>query len=181
MPSACPWRSVFSAASRLLLFVLVCAGFVSGCAHTGGEGAQSMTAHVVSRPAGAAPGPSDCFDLGAMDDPDRLFRAASPPRRTLEVKAKAYVSHGRKKKTGYPRGAWGDTLEPDVKAIAVSPDLVDAGLGYKTRLTIEGLPGEYEVLDLMHGRWRKTIDIYFGDDRRAARLWGNRTITISWE
>lgn len=116
-----------------------------------------------------------------MDHPDKLFRAACPPRRTLTVKAKAYVSHGRKKKSGYPRGAWGDTLTPDIRAIAVSPDLVDAGLGYKTRLTIEGLPGEYEVLDLMHGRWRKTIDIYFGDDRKAARLWGNRTISISWD
>ncbi len=123
---------------------------------------------------------ADSFDLGTMDDPDRLFRAF-PPRRTLTVKAKAYVSHGRKKKTGYPRGAWGDALTPETKAIAVSPDLAAAGLGYKTRLTIEGLPGEYEVLDLMHGRWRKTIDVYFGDDRAAARHWGSRTITISWD
>ncbi len=163
--------------------LLVLAAVLCGCAATGGNSPASLTAHVAPRPGKTfASGPSDCFDLGRSDDPDRLFGAACPPRKSLEVKAKAYVSHGRvKKKTGYPRGAWGDTLTPDVKAIAVSPDLVDAGLGYGTRLTIEGLPGEYQVLDLMHGRWRKTIDVYFGDDRKAARQWGNRTITVYWD
>jgi len=159
--------------------MLAALGF--GCAPKNGADAP-LAAHVVTkRPGDKGAGTGDCFDLGSMDDPDQLFRAACPPRRTLTVKAKAYVSHGRSKKSGYPRGAWGDTLTPDIKAIAVSPDLVDAGLGYKARLTIEGLPGEYEVLDLMHGRWRQTIDVYFGNDRKAARLWGNRTITISFE
>ncbi len=163
--------------------LLALVAFVCGCVQKGEGVPSSLTAHVTARPAGTPPaGQADCFDLGRTDDPDRLFGTVCPPRKALSVKAKAYVSHGRvKKKSGYPRGAWGDTLTPDIKAIAVSPDLVDAGLGYKTRLTIEGLPGEYQVLDLMHGRWRQTIDIYFGDDRKAARLWGNRTITVSWD
>ncbi len=162
---------------------MLVAAVLCGCVPRGGEPPASLTAHVTARPAEAsAPGPADCFDLGRTDDPDRLFGAICPPRKALTVKAKAYVSHGRaKKKSGYPRGAWGDTLTPDIRAIAVSPDLVDAGLGYGTRLTIEGLPGEYRVLDLMHGRWSKTIDVYFGDDRKAARLWGNRTITVYWD
>jgi 3D (Asp-Asp-Asp) domain-containing protein len=173
---------VLAATSRALPLVMLLAVLAAGCAPTSGRAPSSLTAHVTSPSAGGkAAGLPDCFDLGRMDDPDRLFGAACPPRRSLTVKAKAYVAHGRKKKTGYPRGAWGDTLTPDIKAIAVSPDLVDAGLGYKAKLTIEGLPGEYQVLDLMHGRWRKTIDVYFGDDRQAARQWGNRTITISFD
>lgn len=172
-----------SAVARPMALVLVLAAVLAfGCTPKGNEAGQSLTAHVVSRSQGGPSGPpSDCFDLGRMDDPDHLFKSSCPPRRSLTVKAKAYVSRRKGKKSGYPRGAWGDTLTPDVRAIAVSPDLVDAGLGYKTRLTIEGLPGEYVVLDLMHGRWRKTIDVYFGDDRNAARQWGNRTITISFE
>ncbi|MDX1634686.1 MAG: hypothetical protein R3280_08620 [Marinobacter sp.] len=76
--------------------------------------------------------------------------------------------------------AWGDTLKPGMKAIAVSRDLIDDGLTHGTEVTIEGLPGTYIVRDKMNKRWDNKIDIYMGNDVKAAREWGKRTVTISW-
>jgi 3D (Asp-Asp-Asp) domain-containing protein len=77
--------------------------------------------------------------------------------------------------------AWGDRLEPGMRSIAVSRDLLDLGLGRGTRVRIEGLAGEYVVLDKMHGRWRRKIDVYMGTDREAARRFGVRRVRISWD
>ena len=76
--------------------------------------------------------------------------------------------------------AWGDRLEPGMKVIAVSRDLLRKGLTHRTRVRIEGLPGEYVVLDKMNKRWRRRIDIYMGVDREAALAWGVRTVRIHW-
>ena len=76
--------------------------------------------------------------------------------------------------------AWGDRLEPGMKAIAVSRDLLEAGLTRGMRVRIEGLEGEYVVLDRMPSRWNDRIDIYMGEDVRAARSWGVREVRIQW-
>ncbi len=76
--------------------------------------------------------------------------------------------------------AWGDTLVPGMKAIAVSRDLLAAGLGYGTAVKIEGLEGTWYVRDKMHARWRNKIDIYLGEDREAALEWGRRRIEIRY-
>jgi 3D (Asp-Asp-Asp) domain-containing protein len=76
--------------------------------------------------------------------------------------------------------AWGDRLEPGMKAIAVSPDLIALGLGRGTRVRIEGLSGEYVVLDRMPSRWKGRIDLYMGEDVEAAREWGRRSVRIHW-
>ncbi len=76
--------------------------------------------------------------------------------------------------------AWGDRLEPGMQALAVSRDLERLGLGRGTRVRIEGLPGEWTVLDRMHRRWENKIDLYMGNDVEAARQWGKRTVTIRW-
>jgi 3D (Asp-Asp-Asp) domain-containing protein len=76
--------------------------------------------------------------------------------------------------------AWGDRLEPGMKVIAVSRDLIPLGLDYRAPVSIEGLPGEYLVLDKMHARWEKRIDIYMGADREAALAWGARQVRIRW-
>ena len=76
--------------------------------------------------------------------------------------------------------AWGDRLQPGMKAIAVSRDLLAAGLTRGMRVQIEGLEGEYVVLDRMPSRWSKRIDIYMGEDVRAARNWGIREVKIRW-
>jgi len=77
-------------------------------------------------------------------------------------------------------GAWGDRITPGVNAVAVSADLVLLGLTRGTRVRIEGLPNEYIVLDRMPPKWKKRIDIYMGNDVRAARAWGKRDVNISW-
>jgi 3D (Asp-Asp-Asp) domain-containing protein len=104
----------------------------------------------------------------------------SPPERELRVLASAYNSLRGQGQGDATIAAWGDRLRPGMLAIAVSRDLLDLGLGYGTRVRIEGLDGEYVVLDKMHRRWRRKIDLYMGTDRAAALRWGVREVRISW-
>ncbi len=98
-----------------------------------------------------------------------------------EVTATAYNSVNSQTKDGDPTlTAWGDKLKPGMKAIAVSRDLIEDGLTHGTEVTIEGLPGTYKVMDKMNKRWEEKIDIYMGNDVKAAKEWGKRTVTISW-
>lgn len=99
---------------------------------------------------------------------------------TLEVVATAYTSHPEQTSGDPTEAAWGDRLEPDTKAVAVSRDLLRLGLRRGARVRIEGLPGEYVVLDKMARRWRRRIDVYMGRDREAARRFGRREVTIRW-
>lgn len=103
-----------------------------------------------------------------------------PGEKRLEVRASAYNSLPGQT-SGEPNiAAWGDRLEPGMRSIAVSRDLLEVGLGHGSVVRIDGLPGEYRVLDKMAARWRRKIDIYMGVDVRAAREWGVRTVTIRW-
>jgi 3D (Asp-Asp-Asp) domain-containing protein len=77
-------------------------------------------------------------------------------------------------------GAWGDKITPGMNAVAVSGDLVSLGLNRGTRVKIEGLRNEYVVLDRMPAKWKKRIDIYMGNDIKAARSWGRREVNIYW-
>jgi len=100
----------------------------------------------------------------------------------MKVTASAYNSLPSQTTVENPAlTAWGDTLEPGMKAIAVSRDLVKEGLTHKVKVRIEGLEGEYVVRDKMHKRWKRKIDIYMGEDVEAARDWGKRSVRISWE
>lgn len=74
--------------------------------------------------------------------------------------------------------AWGDTLKPGMKVIAVSRDLIHMGLGHLSSVRIKGLDGTFLVIDKMHYRWTKKIDIYMGTDTQAARNWGKRQVMI---
>jgi 3D (Asp-Asp-Asp) domain-containing protein len=98
----------------------------------------------------------------------------------LEVVASAYNSVPAQTDSTPDVAAWGDRLRPGLRAIAVSRDLIPLGLERGTVVRIDELPGEWLVLDRMHGRWSRRIDLYFGDDVRAARLWGRRLVTIRW-
>ena len=99
----------------------------------------------------------------------------------LRVTATAYNSIPSQTDGNPNLAAWGDHLSPGMKAIAVSRDLlVQHGLTRGDSVKIAGLDGEYVVLDKMHSRWRKKIDIYMGKDRRAAQRWGRRNVTILW-
>ncbi len=100
--------------------------------------------------------------------------------RSLEVTASAYTSNVAETDSSPSLAAWGDRLKPGMKAIAVSRDLIDMGLTHGTMVSIEGLDGKYAVLDKMNKRWKKKIDIYMGLDKKAAKEWGKRNITIYW-
>jgi 3D (Asp-Asp-Asp) domain-containing protein len=130
--------------------------------------------------------PQEDSSLGRLDDPKFVFGNRLPvSTKSLTVNAMAYTSCSPKKSKRTPqrapRGAWGDTLTPDVKAVAVSPDLLEMGLDRGDVIKIEGLPGEYKVLDVMHSRHDKTIDIFYGNDKCGAMEWGKRTLTINWQ
>ena len=100
--------------------------------------------------------------------------------RSLEVTATAYNSV-RGQTSGQPNlTAWGDWLEPGMKAIAVSRDLIELGLTHGVEVEIEGLPGKYVVRDKMAKRWSRKIDIYMGQDVQRALRWGRRRVTIHW-
>ncbi|GAB6038589.1 hypothetical protein JCM15519_31480 [Fundidesulfovibrio butyratiphilus] len=133
---------------------------------------------------GCAASKKACADLSSSGPPpscssSKLF-AFTPKPKTLTVRALAYTAQsvGRGK---LPKAANGQTLTPDIAAIAVSPDLLEHGLVFDKKVRIEGLDGEYTVMDTMSPRHENTIDIYFGHDMSAARQWGSRELTISWE
>lgn len=98
--------------------------------------------------------------------------------KTLRVTASAYNSVRAQTNHQPNLTAWGVRLKPGMKAVAISRDLLQKGFKKGTRIKIQGLTGEYIVLDKMHRRWRNKIDIYMGNDVKAARKWGKRTVTI---
>ena len=99
---------------------------------------------------------------------------------SLDVTATAYNSVPEQT-NGQPRlTAWGDRLEPGMRVIAVSRDLIELGLEHGVAVEIDGLPHHYIVRDKMARRWKRKIDIYMGDDVSAARRWGKRRVTIRW-
>lgn len=100
--------------------------------------------------------------------------------RSLEVTATAYNSVEGQTGPTPTLAAWGDRLKPGMRAIAVSPDLEALGLTRGARVRIEGLSGEYTVLDRMPKRWKRRIDIYMGLDVAAAREFGLRQVRITW-
>lgn len=127
---------------------------------------------------------SELADADFGCPPAKLFRAPAQPDKTLTVTAKAYTAQsvGRKGPRSFaPVAANGRVLTPDLNAIAISPDLFDHGLHFDKKVRISGLDGEFTVMDTMGNRHVQTIDIYFGHDQSAARQWGSRTLTISWD
>lgn len=99
---------------------------------------------------------------------------------TLSVTAVAYTLDERQTDDDEDIGAWGDELDDEAKIIAVSRDLLAMGLTRGTKVRIEGKRGEYVVMDLMHRRWTKRIDILMEDEDDAFR-WGKRKVTIKWK
>lgn len=105
---------------------------------------------------------------------------ANANRVELEVTATAYTSHVSQTDETPFLAAWNNQLKPGVKSIAVSRDLLQMGLTNGSKVKIEGLKGEYLVLDKMHKRWQQKIDIYMGTNYKKAKNWGKQTVTISW-
>ncbi|WP_425223582.1 3D domain-containing protein [Psychroserpens sp.] len=99
---------------------------------------------------------------------------------TIEVTASAYNSLAYQTSANPNITAFGDSLKPGLKYIAVSRNLLKLGLVHNTPVIIEGLEGTYLVKDKMNRRYRNKIDIYMGTDVKAAREWGRRKLNISY-
>jgi len=112
-------------------------------------------------------------------EPERERSASAKARQDgLVVTATAYNSLPSQGVGGGKHGAWGDRLEPGMKTIAVSHDLIALGLTRGAVVRIEGLPGEYTVRDRLPRRWKRRIEIYMGRNVRAARACGRREVRI---
>lgn len=110
-----------------------------------------------------------------------IFSGCAEKKHKLEVTATAYTSSKGETDSTPSITAWGDKLKPGMKSIAVSRDLIKMGLTHGVKVSIDGLDGEYIVLDKMNKRWKKKIDIYMGKDRKKALQWGKRKVVISWD
>jgi len=100
--------------------------------------------------------------------------------RSVEVMATAYNSVSYQTSNQPNIGAWGDTLKPGMKCIAVSRDLLALGIDHNTKVKITGLEGIYLVKDKMNRRWKKKIDIYMGENIQKAKNWGAKKVTLQY-
>ena len=98
----------------------------------------------------------------------------------LEVTATAYNSLPSQTNEAPTTTAWGDTLKPGVKSLAVSRDLIAKGLKYGTMVRIDTFPDTFYINDKMHPRWKNKIDIYMGKQIDTALNWGKRKIIIEY-
>ncbi|SHF09140.1 3D (Asp-Asp-Asp) domain-containing protein [Arenibacter palladensis] len=99
----------------------------------------------------------------------------------LRVTATAYNSFPSQTSKIHPGiTAWGDSIKPGMKIIAVSKDLIPLGLDYNTQVKIKGDTSIYLVKDKMHSKWKNRIDIYMGEDKEKALQWGRKKITIHY-
>ena len=99
---------------------------------------------------------------------------------SVTVTASAYNSTVRQTSGNPQITAFGDTLKPGMRYIAVSRDLLRKGLKYNTPVVIEGFDGFFLVKDKMHRKWRNHIDIYMGNDIDSAKQWGRRRVCIDY-
>ena len=120
------------------------------------------------------------FGILLLTSCSTLQKATQERQQTLLVTATAFNSLSKQGQGNPNVGAWGDRITPGMNALAVSVDLLSLGLTRGTKVRIEGLRNEYVVLDRMPEKWKKRIDIYMGNDVKAARSWGRREVNISW-
>jgi len=97
--------------------------------------------------------------------------------KTLKVLATAYIAHPAQTDDTPTICAWGDEVRP--RTIAVSRDLERLGLTRGKIVFVEGL-GRFTVLDRMHERKRRQIDIFM-ENHREAREFGVQRLTIRWQ
>jgi len=116
----------------------------------------------------------------ARPDRGREPEPQAPSARSAVVTASAYNSHPDQTGGDPFLTASGERLRPGMRALAVSEDLFGAGLDFGTRVRIDGMDGEWVVLDRMPDGRRRSIDLYFGLDERAALQFGRKQVRIDW-
>ncbi|TMU57677.1 hypothetical protein FGG15_02555 [Flagellimonas algicola] len=97
-----------------------------------------------------------------------------------EVVVSAYNSVSWQTEGNPNIAAWGDTLKPGMKCIAVSRDLIKIGFKHNTMVLIDTFSDTFYVKDKMHRRWKNRIDIYMGNDVGKAREWGKQHLDICY-
>ena len=97
-----------------------------------------------------------------------------------EVTISAYNSVSWQTQGDPSLAAWGDTLKPGMKAVAISRDLLALGITHNSKITIESMADTFYVKDKMNRRWRNRIDIYMGKDVKKAREWGVQKLFICY-
>ncbi len=100
--------------------------------------------------------------------------------KTLTVTVTAYNSVPSQTQGNPIIAAWGDSLRPGMKSIAVSRNLIALGLKHNTPVKIEGFDSIFLVKDKMNRRWRDRIDIYMGTDVKKAKQWGRQKLSIQY-
>lgn len=100
--------------------------------------------------------------------------------KSFVVTATAYNSLAYQTSSNPSITAFGDSLKPGLRYIAVSRDLLDSGLVHNTKVKLEGFDSLFTVKDKMNRRWRKRIDIYMGVDVKKAKKWGKRKVNIEY-
>jgi 3D (Asp-Asp-Asp) domain-containing protein len=105
---------------------------------------------------------------------------ANKPERSMIVTVAAYNSVPSQTDSQPSVAAWGDHLEPGMKVVAVSRDLLAEGLSRGASLRIEGLDGEFVVLDKTAARFKRRVDVYMGVDVERAKQFGIRQLRIYW-
>ena len=116
----------------------------------------------------------------ATPSPRPIPQPTPPKPNEVLVTATAYNSTVAQTDSDPTMTAHGVRLTPGMQVIAVSRDLEAMGLSPGTRVRIEGLPGEWAVVDRMAKRWRRRIDVYMGLDIEGARQFGRRKVRLRW-
>ena len=137
---------------------------------------------------GCGPGTADASeaDLPATGPATRTIETHPEhgARHTMWVTATAYCSRPQETDGDPFIAAWNERLDPKVKSIAVSRDLLEEGLHHRSSVWIEidgKETGPYLVLDKMNKRWKHRIDVYYGTDLKGALKFGKKRVRISWK
>ena len=109
-----------------------------------------------------------------------IMMGCEPKVRRLTVTATAFNSTVAQTDRRPTESACGNRIAPGDKIVAVSRDLIQAGMTCGTEIQIKGLEGSWRVLDHMASDRKMHIDIYMGRDIKAARAWGIQQVEISW-
>ena len=100
--------------------------------------------------------------------------------KTFTVTATAYNSLAYQTSSNPNITAFGDSLKPGMRYIAVSRDLLDSGLVHNTKVKLQGFDSLFTVKDKMNKRWLRRIDIYMGVNVKKARKWGKQKMVINY-
>ena len=107
--------------------------------------------------------------------------ASTPEQHVRTVKVTAFNSTPAQTDSRPNETACGDHIAPGDRIVAVSRDLKAAGLECGEKIQIDGLDGSWKVSDSMAARHEERIDLYMGNDVKAARQWGVKEREIRWQ